>query len=309
MKYLITGDSGFVGTNLKIFLGRKGHSYIGVSRTHRDGALLMSTLISQTENVKADAWVHLAGKAHDVSGNAHYEEYEQANYYLTQNVFKKFLECEGAHIFIYFSSVKASANEVEDVLDETNGRGPIGAYGISKKKAEDWLLAQMIPDDKRVVIFRPCMIHGPGNKGNLNLLYNLVRKGIPYPLGAFENERSFLSIDNLCEVIEATCANRQVKSGIYNLADDGYTSTNDLISLMEAVLEKRLSRWNVPVGLVTGIAKIGDVLSLPFNSSRLKKLTENYRVSNNKIKMALSWQRMPVEGKEGLIKTLRSFSQ
>lgn len=56
--------------------------------------------------------------------------------------------------------------------------------------------------DKRVYILRPCMIHGPGNKGNLNLLYNVVRKGIPWPLGDFENKRSFTSIDNLCYVVE-----------------------------------------------------------------------------------------------------------
>ena len=41
------------------------------------------------------------------------------------------------------------------------------------------------------------MIHGPGNKGNLNLLYSLVSKGLPWPLGSFENKRSYCSIDNL----------------------------------------------------------------------------------------------------------------
>lgn len=57
-------------------------------------------------------------------------------------------------------------------------------------------------DGKQVYILRPCMIHGPGNKGNLNLLYNVVKKGIPWPLGSFENRRSFTSIDNLCYVVE-----------------------------------------------------------------------------------------------------------
>lgn len=59
-----------------------------------------------------------------------------------------------------------------------------------------------VADGKQVYILRPCMIHGPGNKGNLNLLYNVVRKGIPWPLGSFENRRSFTSIDNLCYVVE-----------------------------------------------------------------------------------------------------------
>ena len=54
-------------------------------------------------------------------------------------------------------------------------------------------------DGKKVYILRPCMIHGPGNKGNLNLLYGVVSKGMPWPLGAFENRRSFTSIGNLQE--------------------------------------------------------------------------------------------------------------
>ena len=55
-----------------------------------------------------------------------------------------------------------------------------------------------VVDGKKVYIMRPCMIHGPGNKGNLNLLYGVVSKGIPWPLGAFENRRSFTSVENIC---------------------------------------------------------------------------------------------------------------
>ena len=60
------------------------------------------------------------------------------------------------------------------------------------------------------------MIHGPGNKGNLNLLYNVVKKGIPWPLGDFENRRSFTSIDNLCYVIEGLLT-KEVPTGIYHM--------------------------------------------------------------------------------------------
>src|SRR5690606_40901886 len=64
-----------------------------------------------------------------------------------------------------------------------------------KLMAEEYILSKPLPDNKRVYIIRPCMIHGPGNQGNLNLLYKVVEKGIPWPLAAFENKRSFLSID------------------------------------------------------------------------------------------------------------------
>ncbi len=130
------------------------------------------------------------------------------------------------------------------------------------------------------------MIHGPGNKGNLNLLYNLVRKGFPYPLGAFENKRSFTSIDNLSFVI-TQIIEQEIPGGIYNMADDESVSTNELIALMAQVLEKqnRIWRWNKSV--VRFCARLGTVLQLPFNTARLQKLTESYIVSNHKLKQAL----------------------
>ncbi|MBV5342376.1 nucleoside-diphosphate-sugar epimerase, partial [bacterium] len=91
-------------------------------------------------------------------------------------------------------------------------------------------------------ILRPCMIHGPGNKGNLNLLYNVVKRGIPYPLGAFENRRSFCSIDNLSFVINGLIEN-QVASGIYNVCDDETVSTNELIELISISLGKKSRIW------------------------------------------------------------------
>ena len=85
---------------------------------------------------------------------------------------------------------------MQGILTEDTIPNPKTHYGISKLQAENYILDQKLPEGKRVYILRPCMIHGPGNKGNLNLLYTLVKKGFPWPLGAFENQRSFLSIDN-----------------------------------------------------------------------------------------------------------------
>ena len=117
------------------------------------------------------------------------------------------------------SSVKAVADEVVGVLDESVIPSPVTAYGKSKLAAEKYLLSQKPSKGKRVYILRPCMIHGPGNKGNLNLLYNFVKKGIPYPFGSFENKRSFVSIDNLCFVIKELIENKNITSGVYNISD------------------------------------------------------------------------------------------
>ena len=127
------------------------------------------------------------------------------------------------------SSVKAVADGVEGVLDESVIPSPVTAYGKSKLAAEEYILSQKLPKGKRVYILRPCMIHGPNNKGNLNLLYHFVKKGIPYPFGSFENKRSFVSIDNLCFVIKELIENKNIPSGVYNISDDQALSTNELV--------------------------------------------------------------------------------
>ncbi len=182
----------------------------------------------------------------------------------------------------------------------------MGPYGESKIKAEEYILSHPATG-KQVYILRPCMIHGPGNKGNLNLLYGVVKRGIPWPLGAFENRRCFTSVGNLCFAIEGLLT-KDVASGIYNMGDDESLSTNELIAVICNALGKRAHIWHLPKGLMNGMAKMGDVLHLPLNSERLTKLTENYVVSNAKIKRALGVDKMPIRAEEGLIQTVKSFA-
>ncbi|MFA5649846.1 MAG: nucleoside-diphosphate-sugar epimerase, partial [Proteiniphilum sp.] len=198
-----------------------------------------------------------------------------------------------------------------DVLTEDVVPAPVGPYGESKIRAEEYILKKLsaLPcdSDKRVFILRPCMIHGPGNKGNLNLLYNVVSKGIPWPLGAYENLRSFCSIDNISFVVEQLIIKKGIESGIYHVADDEPISTNELIGLISESVGKKARIWKLPKGMVNTMAGVGDTLHLPLNRQRLQKLTENYVVSNEKIKQALGIANMPVSAREGMRKTLESF--
>ena len=171
-----------------------------------------------------------------------------------------------------------------------------------------FLKAVGLPASKKVYILRPSMIHGPGNKGNLNLLFKLVQKGIPWPLGAFENRRSFTSIDNLTFIIKELIDN-DIEPGIFQIADDEVLSTNELIRLIAASQNRSVKIWSIPETLISVGAKIGDCLNLPLNSERLKKLTESYVVSNLKLKKALNIEKMPVSTREGMKKTLASFQQ
>lgn len=255
---------------------------------------------------QVDAVIHLAGKAHDLKKTSGPEVYFKVNTGLTQKMYDWFLK-SSAGKFIFFSSVKAAADFVPgDILTEDVVPNPVGPYGESKIKAEEYILSHPA-SDKQVYILRPCMIHGPGNKGNLNLLYGVVKKGVPWPLGAFENHRCFTSIDNLCFVIKGLLV-KEVESGIYNMCDDEALSTNGLITVICKALGKKARIWYLPKGLMNGMAKVGDVLHLPLNSERLTKLTEDYVVSNAKIKKALGIDKMPIRAEEGLTQTIKSFT-
>jgi len=299
MQIVITGASGFVGRNLQQYLRERRYNIKALSMRHENW---YSNIVQD-----AAAIIHLTGKAHDTANTSADEEYFKINRDLTIEVFNSFLQSD-IRDFFYFSSVKAVADTVDSVLDEDIEGKPYAAYGKSKLEAERYLLSKVLPEGKRLFIIRPCMIHGPGNKGNLNLLYKVVKKGVPWPLAAFDNQRSFLSIDNLCYLIEQMLVQVNLKSGVYNFADDEALSTNELVALISKTLNKKPKLWRIPAGLIKGTAKIGDVLPLPLNSERLKKLTESYVVSNTKIKQALGIDNLPLAAKEGLEKTIKSFS-
>lgn len=298
MKILITGASGFVGQNMLSYFKDK----FEIDCLNRND---LAGDISSLALNDSEAIIHLAGKAHDLKNVSQPDEYYQINYGLTKKLYDAFLKSE-AKKFIFISSVKAAADEVQDTLSETIIPNPQTHYGKSKLMAEQYIKAQPLPEGKSYYILRPCMIHGPGNKGNLNLLYNFVKKGIPYPLAAFQNKRSFLSIENLSFIINELITRNDIPVGIYQVADDETLSTTELIKIIGHTMGKKIAIWHIPASLLKGLAKVGDVIKLPLNTERLNKLTENYVVGNDKIKKALS-KELPIKSRDGIAITIRSF--
>lgn len=298
-KIVITGATGFVGKNLSSYLEDLDFEIQKLSVRDNWNDII---------NLNSNAIIHLAGKAHDTKNTSEASTYFEVNTELTKQLFDFFLQ-SSCNDFIYFSSVKAVADEVENILLETEHPNPKTPYGKSKLEAENYILSLTLPNKKRVFIIRPCMIHGPKNKGNLNLLYKVVSKGIPYPLGSYNNERSFLSIDNLNFVISEILKNKSINSGIYNLADDEFVSTNKLIAIIAKAQNKNPIILNIPISLINIVATLGNYLKLPLNTERLTKLTENYKVSNSKIKDALKIEKFPYTAEEGLLKTIKSLSK
>ena len=312
---LITGIHGFVGTNLVNALKDHYDIYgLDIISPEQDGVIRTFSWNDLENNriPQVDAIIHLAGKAHDTKNKSAADVYFKVNTDLTKKIFDYFTAHKSIEKFIFFSSVKAAVDKVPgEILTEDVTPCPVGPYGESKVRAEEYILEQLNDkpaayNGRDVIIMRPCMIHGPGNKGNLNLLYGVISKGIPWPLGAFDNRRTFTSIDNLTFVIGRILSSH-VESGIYNMADDEALSTNELIRVMCKAMGKKARIIKLPRGIINASARIGDVLHLPLNTFRLDKLTESYVVSNNKIKKALGIDRMPIKAYDGLAHTIKSF--
>lgn len=292
---ILTGASGFVGKNLQPYLENRGYALAPMSIRHNNSIYLPP----------ADAIVHLAGKAHDTMKVSLPGEYYQANTELTKKVFDIFLDSE-MRVFIMLSSVKAAADSVDGVLTEDVASNPLTPYGKSKLLAEQYILSKAVPEGKRVYILRPCMIHGPGNKGNLNMLYRLVKNRFPYPLAAFDNRRSFLSVDNLSFVVKELIERKEIVGGIYQVSDDIALSTNHVIEIIASIFNRNPQLLNLNKSIIKMIARVGDFLPLPIDSEKLKKLTENYIVSNRKLIEALA-KPLPVDSVTGLKLTIKSF--
>ena len=282
MKILITGAYGFVGTNLCGYLTERGHV-----------CEALDVPAARREDVP-----YVAFHTWDGLEEIDFAQFDAVG--LTQRVFDTMVRQarerggagRGRRVFVHFSSSKASADG--------------NAYGRSKLAAERWLLS--VPAASLgigTVILRPAMIHGPGNKGNLNLLWGIAKRGLPWPLAAFENRRSFTAIGNVCAAVEALCARGQ--DGVYPIADDEMLSTNRLIELIAETCGRKAKLWRLPKGLMRLAAKAGDVLHLPLNTERLGKLTEDSFVDNAALKASLGWERMPVAAEDGMRATLRSF--
>lgn len=330
MKILITGVHGFVGSNLVKALAPEHEIYgLDIVSPQKEGVKYTfnwDDLDKDGMIPEIDVIIHLAGKAHDTRNQSAADVYFKVNTGLTKRIFDWYEASPTAKKFIFFSTAKAAAECVPEVLFEDVIPTPKGPYGESKIQAEDYIIealeklgvshssmASRVPgterpaNGKEVYIFRPCMIHGPGNKGNLNLLYGVVSKGIPWPLGAYENRRTFTSVENVCFAIKGVLTG-DVPSGIYNMGDDDALSTNELIEVICEALGKKAHIWRIPQGLMNTVAKVGGCLHLPLNPLRMQKLTENYVSSNAKIKQALGIDRFPIDARSGLIETIKCFN-
>lgn len=304
---LITGISGFVGRNLVYyFLKNTDYRIYGLDIEYPEIEGVEEIYEwNRLSGLKGfDVVIHLAGKAHDLKNTTEDSTYYTVNFGLTKTIYDWFLNSD-TKAFLFFSSVKAVADSISNILTESKIPDPKTVYGKSKKMAEDYILGQGEVVRKKYYILRPAMIHGPGNKGNLNLLYRFVALGLPWPLAKFNNKRSFASIQNVCFLVKSLVES-ELKSDIFNICDDEPISTNELVKIISESLGRKTKFLNISQKFVKFIAAVGTFFRLPFNLERLEKLTASYIISNRKIINALNVN-LPYSSYNGIKNTINYF--
>jgi len=295
MNILLTGATGFVGLHFLSFFSKNhtDHHIFAAVRTVPQEEFPQVTwlgLHEQWENYlrdhNIDVVLHLLGKAHDTKNTTEPEEYDKVNFIYTRDLYNAFVKSK-AQKFIFLSTIKAVGDDKTYVANANDLSIPQTPYAKSKKKAEDYIRSCVLPPDKTFYILRPTLIYGPRVKGNLATLVKFAKKGLPYPFSAFENKRSYLSVNNLCYII-AVLLKEDLKSFTLNIANEDSLSTKEIIELVAKKLGKTPSLLNIPASLIKYAARLGDLLRiLPFDSEKLKKITSSFVVDTSEMEKTL----------------------
>lgn len=290
---LLTGASGFVGSNLFKYLKQKNKKVVGLSRNNN---LNFKNYINLDVNLiddkifkdnKFNTVIHFAAM-NNISKKEknNKSDYIYTNVNGTINLATKAFK-SGVNLFIFLSSTKVySKSRNSKLINENSNTNPKEFYGISKLKAENELKNIATKFNKELVIIRSPMIYGPGVKGNLNFLIKLLKLGIPLPFSKLHNRRSYLAIENLNNFIERCLKQKKgffSKNDIINIADNNGISTVDLIKKISKVYSLKYRLFPIPISFIKMIGFISN------KSEIFESLLSDNQIDISKAREMLNW--------------------
>ena len=229
------------------------------------------------------------------------EEYRNANTLATTHLAQEAAKA-GVKRFIYLSSIKVNGEETlpGQSYSEDSSPAPIDPYGVSKWEAEQGLEKVCAQTDMEFVIIRPPLIYGPGVKANFQKLMGLVAKGLPLPLGALNNQRSMLALDNLVSFIAEVMTNPLAANQRFLLSDGEDISTTQLLKLLAKGMGKPSWLIPIPALILRGAAQILGA------SAKADRLLGSLQIDSSKARQLLQWQ-PPLSVEEGIAIAAKAY--
>jgi nucleoside-diphosphate-sugar epimerase len=318
MNVLITGAGGFIGYSMCHYLVESGcrvHAILrDVRQLHDLGNKVQPIIIEDLCTVHnwsellegVDAIVHLAGYVHERAGNLS-EEARRQCIRLNVDVTRKLAEAAvqaKVKRFVYVSSVKVhgESSNLDEPVNESMKLFPEGSYAKSKLIAENHLRELCATSDMESVIVRPPLVYGPGVKANFLRLMKLVESGIPLPLAAVDNRRSFIYLDNLVDLL-ALCLAHPAAAGETFLASDGEDiSTPVLINMLAERFGIRPKLFPISVPVMRLLAAVGG------ERSTVDRLVQSLVINTDHVRTTLNWT-PPYSMEQGISKTVYWYQQ
>ena len=248
-----------------------------------------------------DAIYHLAGIAHAFPSSV-----EQRNQldplYWSVNVegseaLARAALAAGVRRFVYFSSIKATADPGEACVDERWDAPPPeeDLYGRSKREAERRLLAIASQGVMEVCVLRPTLVYGPGVKGNLRRMLQAVERGRFPPLPESGNRRSMVHLEDLISAARLAADHPAAAGRTYIVSDGHDYSTRELFEAMCHARGRRVPRWSLPASWLRGAGRLGDLggrllgRRLPLDSAAVGRLLGSACYRNERIARELGF--------------------
>ena len=282
MKALVTGTTGFIGSQLVKTLENNGYSLRVLSRNDNSDYDTVicdfgSERIPESALDSIDIVFHLAGYTHDlVSDPIKDKIYYDVNVKATVDLIKIAVK-KRVRKFIYISSVKAGGMLDKSRCMTENDQGtPNDIYGATKREAEIELLRIGKNHDIDVSILRPALVYGVKMKGNLAIMMNSIKSGWFPPLPETHNKRSMICINDLIDAILLIASDKRANGRMYIVTDGCHYSSRDIYKAMCQAIGKNTPIWTTPKFVFSLLAWIGDIVKyIPFNSHRYNKIFGN----------------------------------
>lgn len=314
MSILITGANGFVGKLLIRDLLKSQYEVVGAvrSQTHNDTDVKMFAIgdISAVTDWSValdmvNVVVHLAARVHIMNDSATdpLSEFRKVNVDGTLNLARQAAKA-GIKRFVFVSSIKVNGEftQADKPFTASDIPSPQDAYSISKYEAEQELLKLADETGMEVVIIRPPLVYGEGVKANFASMMQAVKRGIPLPLGAIHNKRSFVYTGNLVSLIVRCIDHHAAANQVFLVSDGEDLSTTELLRVCAKALGVKARLLCIPQRLLEVIATILGKRDLA------QRLCGNLQVDITKTHTMLGWV-PPISVFDGLRATARSLSE